>query len=255
MYSHSAPYYDAIYGFKDYAAESRVVHAIVERHKRSRGAALLDVGCGTGMHLAHLRAHYRVEGVDASRAMIELARERLPGVPLHVADMATLALGRCFDAVTCLFSAIGFVTTPEGLRRAVRAMARHLVPGGVLVVEPWLLPEVYKPGHTVVDVSDLSDGPGKIVRVTVAGLEGRLSVLDMHYVVARPTGIEHFDERLELRLHSADEYRAAFAAAGLDLVDVAEDLTGRGLYVGVSGDTAEGAGAEDAASAEPFELH
>jgi SAM-dependent methyltransferase len=206
------------------------------------------------MHLAQLRAHYRVEGVDASAAMVDVARRRLPGVPLHVGDMATLALGRRFDAVTCLFSAVGFMTTPERLRAAVRAMARHLVPGGVLIVEPWLSPEVFEAGRLF---SDVVDEPGrKIVRVGVTRLEGRVSVLDMHHVVATPEAIEHFDERLELRLHSADEYRAAFAAAGLDLVDVAEDLTGRGLYVGVAGDTAEGADAMDVVpSAEPFELH
>lgn len=58
--------------------------------------------------------------------------------------MRTFDLGRTFDAITCLFSAIGHAGSVEGLEAAVYTMARHLNPGGVLLVEPWLSPQVWQ---------------------------------------------------------------------------------------------------------------
>src|SRR5215470_16091326 len=104
--------YDLLYtgtGIKDYPAESEELHGLIQ--EASPGAStLLDVACGTGAHLEVLRRWYAVEGADISTEMLEVARTRLKDVPLHVADMRTLDLGKTFDAVTCLFSAIGHVT-------------------------------------------------------------------------------------------------------------------------------------------------
>ena len=50
MFTNSARFYDAVYSFKDYEAESQRLQALIE--ERSPGAAtLLDVACGTGKHL------------------------------------------------------------------------------------------------------------------------------------------------------------------------------------------------------------
>ena len=140
---YAAAYYDAVHASrgKDYAAEAATVDAAIRAHGRSSGQRLLDVACGTGLHLRHLRDHYAVEGIDVDEGMLAIARERLgPDVPLHHGDMRAFDLGRTFDAVTCLFSAIGHVRTVAGLRRAIARMAAHLAPGGVLVVEPWIHP-------------------------------------------------------------------------------------------------------------------
>src|ERR671923_34446 len=112
-------------------------HELVQARKPG-AETLLDVACGTGAHLAELRRWYRCEGLDLDGELLAVARERLRDVPLHQDDMRDFDLGRRFDAVTCLFSSIGYVLTVEGLTAAVAAMARHLEPGGVLVVEPWL---------------------------------------------------------------------------------------------------------------------
>jgi SAM-dependent methyltransferase len=142
MYRDSARYYDAIYGFKDYAAEAAAVSARIRAH-RPEAATLLDVACGTGAHLAHFAREYRVEGIDLSQEQLAIARARLPGIELHQGDMTTFDLGKTFDAVTCMFSSIGYIGTLDGLDAAIGRMAAHLAPGGVLVVEPWLLPDAF----------------------------------------------------------------------------------------------------------------
>jgi SAM-dependent methyltransferase len=178
----------------------------------------------------HLRASYVVEGVDLDPGMLAVAHQKLPDVPLHQADLVDFDLGRRFDAVLCLGSAIGYVGTVDRLRQAVGTLARHTVPGGVVIVEPWFSPDVWEDGRLT---ADLVDQPAlKIARVLVSGREGSVSTLDIHYLVARPAGVESFTEHHRLGLFTHEEYLAAFREAGVDVTHDAEGLLGRGLYVG-----------------------
>lgn len=229
MFGRSADIYDLVYSFKDYESETERLHALIQ--ERVPGAStLLDVACGTGKHLELFAHRYEVEGIDLDEGLLDVARTRLGDVPLHAADMTSFSLGRTFDVVTCLFSSIGYVGTLERLNEAVRAMAAHLEPGGILVVEPWLTPEVWQVGRPhllVVDEPDL-----KIARMNVSGREGRLAIMEFVYLVGGPDGIEHFTERHEAALFTDDEYRQAFSLAGLSVEHDAEGPIGRGLYLG-----------------------
>ena len=228
-YTRRPDLYDVEYGAKDYAGEADAVERLVRTHAPGAGT-LLDVACGTGKHLEHLNARFACEGVDLDGGLLEVARARLPGVPLHRADMREVDLGRRFDVVTCLFSAIGFVGGPDGLRAAVRSLARHVAPGGVLLVEPWLTPEDWIPNrpHLLTHQSD----DLVLARVTLSGLRGeRISTTEMHYTVAKPAGIDQFVETHELYLFTLDEMRASFEAAGLRVEHDAYGLIGRGLWI------------------------
>ena len=93
MFGSSARVYDALCRHKDYAGASATLCAIVDRFA-PRASTLLDVGCGTGLHLAHLRERFGVEGLDSSPAMLDVARTRCPGVPLHQGSLVDFDLGR-----------------------------------------------------------------------------------------------------------------------------------------------------------------
>jgi SAM-dependent methyltransferase len=231
VFSRSARIYDAVYSWKDYPGEAARVHELVQA--RNPGAAtLLDVACGTGMHLAELRRWYRCAGLDLEPDLLAIAGERLPDLPLHLGDMRDFDLGRRFDAVTCLYSAIGYLMTVEALEAAIAAMARHLEPGGVLVVEPWLSLEELTIPHVAavfVDEPEL-----KIARVNSIEVDGRTSSFDFHFLVGTPERVEHFVEHHELALFTHDEHIAAFRAAGLEVEHDEEGLIGRGLYIGLS---------------------
>jgi SAM-dependent methyltransferase len=230
LFSRSADIYDAVYSFKDYVAEAERIHTLIE--ERTPGAAtLLDVACGTGKHLAQLARWYEVQGLDLNEDFVAIARDRLGDrAHIHLADMTSFDLGRVFDAVTCLFSSIAYVLTEQRLDAALAAMARHLEPGGTLVLEPWITPEnwmVGRPHLLTVDEPEL-----KIARATAAGREGDVSILEFDYLVATPEGTRHFTERHEAALFTEAQYRQAFERAGLSVELDEEGLIGRGLYLG-----------------------
>lgn len=230
MFSKSEQFYDAVYSRKNYAEEARRLKAIIAEYKRSPGNTLLDVACGTGGHIPYLRDDFAYEGLDLDPAMLAIARTRYPEIPFHSGDMRDFSLGRQFDVVTCLFASIAYVKTLPHLRQAVANMARHLLPGGVLVVEPFVTPDVWQPGRPAANFVDQPEL--KIARMFVAAQEGTVAILDFHYLVATHAGIEHFTERHEMGLFTVEENRAAFTEAGLDVIHDGEGLTGRGVYVG-----------------------
>ena len=222
--------YDVLYEVKNYEEEAERIATLVQQ-RLPVAATLLDVACGTGRHLEYLRRQFSCMGVDISPDFVAIAEQRLPDVAVRQADMAELALGRTFDAVICLFSAIGYMETRPNLFRAVAAMARHLNPGGVLIVEPWILPENWRPGGTTyVHMGEV--GEDKVVRVSATSRSGDVSVLDFHYVWASPGHITSGDEQHRLGLFSREDYLDACASAGLAAAWEDEGLIDRGLVVG-----------------------
>jgi len=231
LYGRSAEFYDAIYSFKNYEKETARLHELIQQHKRSPGNELLDVASGTGGHIAYLKRNYSVEGLDNSPLMLRLARKKHPDVVFYRRDMTNFRLRKEFDVVTCLFSAIGHVKTRRRLGLAVRAMARHLKPGGVLVVESWPTPKQWQNGRLSANFVD--EANLKIARFGISKARGRLSVQDLHHLVATPNRIQHFVERLEMGLFTHDEYLDAFVQARLEVTHDEEGLMGRGLYLGI----------------------
>jgi SAM-dependent methyltransferase len=231
MFTKSAPYYDAVYAAKDYKAEAAKVRALIEETMRRPARTLLDVACGTGLHLAEFRSWLEAEGIDLNEDLLALARARLPDVRFHVGDMSGFDLGRGFDVVTCLFSAIGSMTDVEHLNSAIASMARHVAPGGLLVVEPWWSPADWrldgKPRAIFVDQPDL-----KLARMSISGREGNVAILDFHYLRGTPEGITTFTEPHRLGLFTTEEQLSAFRMAGLEVGHDPVGLTERGLFIG-----------------------
>jgi SAM-dependent methyltransferase len=229
-YSRSADFYDVIYDFKDFPATTvrlRELMAGAARPVRS----ILDVGCGTGRHLELLGPQFERVGVDLSEEMLAVARERCPDVEFHAADMTAMDLGRRFDVVTCLFSAVAYVRTVDRLGAAIDRMAAHLEPDGLLLLEPWLSPEQYWVGHLAVNHAE-RDGLN-VCWMYVQELVDRCSRFDIHYLVGGGDGVTHIEERHDMGLFTDEEYQAAFEAAGLRVDHQPEGLFGRGLYRGL----------------------
>jgi SAM-dependent methyltransferase len=91
---------------------------------------VLDVGCGEGRLTRELRADgWDIAGIDASPAMIDLAREADPDGDYRVSDAAALPFENGAFGLVIAFMSLQDVDDPE---RAIAEAGRVLRPGGAL---------------------------------------------------------------------------------------------------------------------------
>ena len=104
---------------------------------------ILELGCGTGRILTHLgKAGFRVTGVDGSLPMLSIARHNLDQdtrlehrVHLEEADMRTFSLRTRFRMALCAINSFMHLMTPDDQAACVANVHRHLVPGGLFIVD------------------------------------------------------------------------------------------------------------------------
>jgi SAM-dependent methyltransferase len=148
-------------------------------------------------------------------------------------DMRTFDLGRRFDVVTCLFSAVGYMDTVAALDAAVANFARHLSPRGVIVLDGWIRSDAWRDPGIVQALASERDGVAA-ARVGRSHREGNRTTLELHHLVATLDGVDYVAETHEMTLFTDDEYRQAFAHAGLTVDVVESPHPERDRYVGRS---------------------
>jgi len=89
----------------------------------AEGMSMIDVGCGTGRHLAMLRDRVRIGvGVDYEHAYIVEARHRVAARRLHfvTADATCLPIRGRFDFATCMTNTWGTMSDKRGVLNEMR---------------------------------------------------------------------------------------------------------------------------------------
>jgi SAM-dependent methyltransferase len=145
----------------------------------------LDAACGTGRHARHLADRgWNVIGVDATPAMLDVARAKVPEAEFHRGHLLSLPLADdSVDLVVCSLA----LTHVEDLSGAIRELTRVTRPGGDLVLS---------------DLHPTSTWLGGAAR----------------FATAEPS-----EQRYVVNLaHQISTYLAAFRELGLEVVDCVE---------------------------------
>jgi SAM-dependent methyltransferase len=233
MYKKLAKYYDLIYHWKDYEKEAYSIKDLIKKYKKSDGNQLLDVGCGTGKHLEYFKDDFSCTGIDINNEMVEVAKSRVKDVIFEQGNMINFNLKTEFDVILCLFSSIGYVKTYSNLEKTMLNFCNHLKTGGVLIIEPWFTKSTYwvgTPGMTTYDEKDI-----KIARLNTTKIEGDLSIMEMHYLIAeKDEDVIHFVDTHELGLFEIDKTLELMEKASLKTEFLKDGLMeGRGLFIGI----------------------
>lgn len=97
------------------------------------GAAVLDVGCGTGIPVAKMlsSAGMHVTGTDVAPSMVRYAQQQVPG-RFEVADMVSYTPDNTFDAIFVIYSQLGL--SYAQFSTAISQLAKTLLPDGLIVI-------------------------------------------------------------------------------------------------------------------------
>ena len=106
---------------------------------RAADGPVLEVACGTGRVLLHLRAHGAdVDGLDLSEPMLRRLRDRAAAIGVRVqaeqADMRDFTMPRRYRRVFIAFNGFAHCDSTDDQLRCLRCCRDHLEPGGALVV-------------------------------------------------------------------------------------------------------------------------
>ena len=94
----------------------------------SQGMTMIDIGCGTGRHLARLRDRVRIGfGVDYEHAYIVDAHRRAGGAPLYfvTGDATALPIRAHFDFAACMTNTWGTMSDKLGVLNEMRRCVPH----------------------------------------------------------------------------------------------------------------------------------
>ncbi len=156
-------------------------------------ARILDMGCGTGQLACEFAAQgHHVTGADPAAAMLAVARARPGGdrVRWIRAGAAGLATSARYDLIIMTGHVFQQFLEDRDVRAALRALARHLAPGGRLafetrnpVVREW---QDWNPRDTRQRVD--AGGLAAEVHYDISAVAGELVTYETWYRFAGPGG-------------------------------------------------------------------
>lgn len=132
------PEYLALYPHRDREEAERGVSLFLGESGAGPGDRVLDLGCGSGRHLAAFRDHgLEAVGLDLSRPLLARARSSTGGdAPLVRADMRRVPLAPdAFDALSSFFTSFGYFASRADDRRVLTEVRRVLRPGGGFLLD------------------------------------------------------------------------------------------------------------------------
>jgi SAM-dependent methyltransferase len=204
-----------------------------------RNPAIVEIGCGTGRVVARLAAAgYGVTGVDPSEAMRQRCARRLATMPERVSRRVRLLAGDAehlplgeddrFDLALFSLNTFAHLTTGKSRQAALQALAGHLRPGAMLLIDLDLL-----------GTRRLAETAGQLWCQGTWPLPENNAVLLTHFVSAAPLSVPgalrvtHFYDiheqggevrrtisAMSLALMSKGEIEVALQFAGFAVVDV-----------------------------------
>lgn len=231
VYRSFAKYYDKMYSWKEYKAESEKLRTFIKKYKISKGKEMLDVACGTGNHILYLKKHFNITGVDIDKYMLAIARKKFPDIKFVTGDMRTFNLKRQFDVILCLFSSIAHLKTYKNLEKTINNFVNHLKPGGVMIIEPFVEPEMFI--NNILDSYSVNEPDLKITRMNRSKRKGNIGIYDFHFLVGEKRRIRYFVDIIELGMFEPKRVLKMMKVAGLKARFLRTRKEYRGRYIAV----------------------
>jgi len=159
IYQELAEWYPLLTLLDDYKEEADYYHEVLSKHTSQLRPTMLELGSGAGYNAYFLKEWYDVILSDLSEICWSSAGRLIQSLEHIQGDMRELRLNLTFDVVF-IHDAICYMQTEGDLRKAIATAAVHCKPGGIILISPDYVKEIFKP-HTN---NGGEDGNGKAMR-------------------------------------------------------------------------------------------
>lgn len=156
-YKKFAEVYDSIMRDKFYKDYYNFVVKVLKQLK-FKPKTILEVACGTGklMQIFHKKG-YKIEGVDLSKGMLDIARKK--GLKVYQGNMVNFNLKKRSDLILNIFDSLNYLQKLLYLEKCFKMTSRHLNRKGLFIFDmnsnfkidkiiPKFKSEYYKVGDT-----------------------------------------------------------------------------------------------------------
>lgn len=151
-------FYAQVYDFLVYnnLKDDYEIGEIINKTNPTSSSKLLDIGCGTGNHVANLGSKgYEIIGIDVSPSMIKEAKEKYPQYNFEIADAenSNTFQPNTFTHITCLYFTIYYF---NNRRKILQNIYNWLMPGGYFIVhlvDRKMFDPILPPGNPLLLVS------------------------------------------------------------------------------------------------------
>lgn len=225
--------YDLAFSFRDIAGECDGLLSLAREHGMKKPDSVVEIACGPAHHLREFaRRGFESIGVDISPDMLgyakSLCKDDGVGVRLLRADMRRFRLPRRVDIAICLFDSFTHCTSDADGIAALRATARGLRRGGLLILELTHPADYFDEGHTRTLGKWVERHPDVVVRARY-DTSGRDAV-DETYVATMTIDAKYRDGRPSKRIISRQLHRMWLRSSISNIVARGGDFEAVGWY-------------------------
>ncbi|AFZ16636.1 class I SAM-dependent methyltransferase [Allocoleopsis franciscana] len=205
-------------GFADYALKSAPGLLEILKQNQIGEGLVVDLGCGSGLWALELtKAHYQVLGVDLSKSLIAIARQRVPEAEFRIGSLFQADIPPC-NAVTSIGECLNYLfdsnNNHQTLIQLFSGIYRALTPGGVFIFD------MAEPGQVLQETPTQGFTEGDDWIVLVEKAENReQKTLTRRIITFRKVG-GHYrrdDEVHHLQLYDATEVAQELSAIGFQV--------------------------------------
>ena len=201
------------------------VGMILNQDTPNTKSVILDVGCGTGHHVAKLSQNHGVEvlGIDNSQAMINKAKENYPNLNFQLANVLNRDSfqNNMFTHILCLYFTIYYM---ENKQQFFNNCMEWLMPGGYLIVhlvDRYKFDPILPPGNPLYVVS-----PQKYAkeRITKTKINFNEFIYNSNFQLNESENLAIFDEKFKFNDGKVRKQEHILYMSNIgDIINMAQD--------------------------------
>lgn len=209
----NSPYYHILYANRDHQEAEFFIDSIANYFQLKENDRVLDACCGKGRHSIYLNKNgIDVTGIDLSSESIAFAK-KFENEHLHFYehDMRNILSANYFNYVFNLFTSFGYFKRENEDIKAIKAFAKNLVPGGILLIDFFNVNQVAQ--NIIPEDEKCLEG---IVFKIQKKIENGLIIKNIKF---KADGCQ-YEFKEEVKALQLSDFKKYFKEAGLDLIEI-----------------------------------